>query len=157
MVKVIVFVLVVSGCTFLGWLFSAKYRKRRQFFTQLLKFNARLQSELSFSRLSILSFLEKYEYSGEFAQFLAGYRTGLELGTMEIDLPFLSKEEEQLLLDYFLSLGKSDAGTQLQLLGGYEKRFAALSQEVAAESSRYETLYLKLGLLFGLLVVILLV
>lgn len=144
-------------CTFLGWLFSAKYRKRKKFFEQLSSFYERFSLELASVRKSIPAFLEDYPATGEFKQFLFAYQTGLRTGEIIINLPFLTEEEEKLLFDFFRLLGKSDASSQQAFLKSYGVRFSALSAETAKDASRYGGLYLKIGLLFGFLVVILLV
>ena len=104
---------MVAFTTFCGYLFARKYRQRKLFFAQFSEFNDRYISEISYSRRPIKTFISAYAYKGEFDTFLRKYFEVLESGQTRMhgfdfktELSFLKQEERQIVLDYFIMLGK---------------------------------------------------
>ena len=70
---------------------------------------------------------------------------------------FLKAEEKQMILNYFLMLGKGDSVSQKGYFSSVRDTLAKLENETKTEAKRYGDLYLKIGFLLGLLVLILIV
>ena len=126
---VLLFVLCV-GCAF--WL-TRKYRKRKDFFYNLALFNERLLNEVSYTRIPLPAFAEKYEFE------------------------YLTEDEKKFLGDYFRMVGGSDAASQKTYLSALRKEIEERRRASDEVYKRYFSLYLKLGVLAGLVLIILLV
>ena len=59
--------------------------------------------------------------------------------------------------DYFFMLGKGDSASQKGYFSSLKDTLVKLENETKIEAKRYGDLYLKIGFLFGLLVLILIV
>lgn len=147
--------LLVAGSGFFGWYLSEKWKKRKDFYEQWFLFNERFSSDLSYLRLPLTDFLKKYTYKSEFSEFIGAYEKSFRTKTLEIDLRFLSEEEQNAALEYFLSLGKSDAASQGVMLQAYRDSLGQKKKETSVEYEKRSSLYVKLGVLFGLLIMVL--
>ena len=153
-IKFITGAFVVAFCVFLGYLAGAKHRNRKKFFAQLVLFNERYLTELSYARKPLSTFLREYPYSGDFGKAVNAFA---EHRVTEPKLSYLTKEEKKMCADYFGMLGKGDAVSQK---GYYSAQKGELEEKKAAsekEAKKRSELYLKLGLLAGLAFVILIV
>ncbi|MBQ8429179.1 MAG: stage III sporulation protein AB [Clostridia bacterium] len=164
MIKFFVGIAVVAFTSFCGYFFSGKYRKRIQFFAQFEEFNERFLSEISYYRRPIKQFLGKYNYKGEFSILLTEFLFSIENNEIfgvkireEDAFHFLKKEEKEILCDYFSMLGKGDSATQKGYFSAMKEQLTRLRQEAQKEGKRYADLYVKLGFLFGLFLLILIV
>lgn len=151
--KVLLALLVVLFCVFLGYLAAEKYRKRRSFFAQFCDFNETFLSELAFSRKPLPELLRESAYTGEFAKLL---KSALAR-KIECDFGFLSPAERENAVSYFSMLGKGDARAQSGFFSARRAQLVSLKEESAKEAKSRGELYLKLGLLAGLALVILIV
>ncbi len=151
-VKVVVCILIVAFCVLLGYLAGGKWRARKQFFEQLSVFNERYLTELNYARKPLKDFLAEYEYTGDFQKTVARFaqdRTAL------LEYPYLTKEERKECGDYFQMLGRGDAYSQKQFFSAQAAPLAAKRAEGEKQARSRSELYLKLGLLFGLAFIIL--
>lgn len=157
LLKILGFFLLVACSGFLGWHLSGKWKKRKDFYEQWYLFNERFFSDLSYLRLPLTEFLKKYTYKSEFSEFVSAYEKSFQTKTLEIDLRFLSEEEQNAALEYFLALGKSDAASQSVMLRSYQELLEQKKNETATDYEKRSSLYVKLGVLFGLLIMVLFV
>ncbi len=110
-------------------------------------------SELGFERHPLGEFFQKYEYKGEFAEFVEEYlRTGAPCA-----FSFLNADERKFVDGYFGILGKGDAVSQSGFFTSVRGNLGALKAESEADAKKYGDLYLKLGFLCGLAVLIIMV
>ncbi len=164
MIKFFLGVAIVAFTTFCGYLLSKKYRKRKLFFAQYATFNERFLTEITYYKRPILSWLQEYAYKGEFAFVLEEYVRYIEeqiplVGTLlENDaFAFLKKEEKNKIENYFQMLGKGDSISQKNYFSAEKEQLLHLKTSVEEQAKRYGDLYVKIGFLFGLLVLILII
>ena len=136
---VLLFVLCV-GCAF--WL-TRKYRKRKDFFYNLDLFNERLLNEVSYTRIPLPAFAEKYEFTGDFRKMLEDKKDDFQAEKYEFE--------------YFRMVGGGDAASQKTYLSALRKEIEDQRRASDEVYKRYFSLYLKLGVLAGLVLIILLV
>ena len=148
---VLLFVLCV-GCAF--WL-TRKYRKRKDFFYNLDLFNERLLNEVSYTRIPLPAFAEKYEFTGDFRKMLEDKKDDFQAEKYEFE--YLAEDEKKFLCDYFRMVGGSDAASQKTYLSALRKEIEERRRASDEVYKRYFSLYLKLGVLAGLVLIILLV
>ncbi len=164
MIKFLLGIAVIVFTSFCGYAFARKYRQKQLFFRQFYTFNERFLSEISYYRRPLREFAGKYTYKDEFGAFLQTFFYGLEkempcmkdvLDKQEYD--FLRKEEKTIVNDYFLMLGKGDSASQKLYFTAMRDTLLKQRQEAEQTCKKYADLYVKIGFLFGLLLLILIV
>lgn len=164
MLKVVSGIAIIAFTTFCGYLLARKYRQRKQFFTQLNAFNERFLNEIAYYRRPIKVFSGNYVYQGEFNALLEEFfknveeyskndRTLLPLSAYS----FLTKEDEGIVQDYFLMLGRGDSSSQKAYFSSIKEPLSKLQAEAESACKRYGDLYVKIGFLCGLLILIIIV
>ncbi len=144
-----IIVLILS--VILGVLLSSKYTKRKDFFLQFSLFNNRLQKEVSFSSASIGNITKNLSKEKDFNQLTADYFSGEK--NLKI-LSYLSKEENEYFSFYLQNIGLSDRETQLSFISKVEQELNEKVKVSEEEEKKYKSLYVKLGFLFGLIMLI---
>lgn len=165
MIKLVFGVLLVAFTSFCGYLLARKFRQRKSFFTQLNVFNERFLSELSYFKHPFLEFAQKYTYNNEFDDALQVFceHLGTETGRMSnaagefCDYSFLKKDEKTFIRDYFLTFGQGDSLSQKNYFSSVASTISAYKSKSEVDAKRYGDLYFKLGFLFGLAVLVLLI
>ncbi len=150
-IKLLLSGLVIAFCVMIGYVAAEKYRSRKKFYAQFADFNDRYLNELAYARKPLGEFLRAYNYSGEFQR-------AIECMMRHETIPafgFLTKEERAQLCDYFSMLGRGDAASQRGYFSAQRDPLVTLKEQTARECKSRGELYLKLGLLFGLAVIIL--
>lgn len=147
--------------TFCGYLCSRKYRQRRQFFEQFKEFNERFLSEVAYYRRPILEFCTRYPYKGEFRAFLEDVTRCIQSGAPldaainGDEYTFLKGEDRAFLKDYFSMLGRSDSQSQKAYFSSANAEIDVKRAHTQDELKKYGDLFVKLGVLSGVLIVIL--
>lgn len=161
MIKLLLCIAVVAFTTFCGYLCSRKYRQRRQFFDQFKEFNERFLSEVAYYRRPILEFCTRYPYKGEFRVFLEDLARNIQSDNpldaqMESgEYGFLKGEDRAFLKDYFSMFGRSDSQSQKAYFSSANTEIDVKRAHARSELKKYGDLFVKLGLLSGILIVIL--
>ena len=68
----------------------------------------------------------------------------------------LTDDEKRTIFGFFKSLGKYDCENQIKEIEDYKKTFETSLVDAQAENKKYSSLYVKLGLMAGLIIAILL-
>ncbi len=162
MAKFFLGIAIIAFTTFLGYLCSKKYRKRKNFFTQWTSFNERFLNEIAYYRRPLQDFFMKYTYKEEFAmlldRFLQAVKNGIPLHDYLLSTPdfdFLKKEEKQGVENYFSVLGKGDSSSQKSYFSAQKQAISEWEKHAKDTAKKYGDLYVKLGFLCGLLILIL--
>ena len=145
LIKSILCVTLLIFTSGIGYGFALKYRKRKQFFTQLYEFNEKFLHELSFSRRPLAEFIKNTCFKGEFLDLLRAF---VALEESEVcflnffsNITFLKTEEEQEITQFFADLGKGDSESQKK---SFSNRLKLLSQkkiEVENEYKKYSNFF----------------
>ena len=166
MIKLLIGLSLVAFFGFLGYFFSKKYRKRKEFFWQMLQFNERFLAEISYAKRPLAKFLTAYPYKGEFALLLETFFQDLQKDSVggrpvfavgKAELPFLTADELTFVQDYFMTLGKGDTNAQKGYFGGAKTQVQGYKEKSEKDAKKYGDLYVKLGILVGLGALILIV
>ena len=162
--KYVLSILMVAFTSFCGYLLAKKYRKKKEFYIQFSLFNERFITELSYFRRPILQFIHSYAYKGEFLFFLNAYlelndksNAHLQSITEHAAFYFLTFDEKAMLINYFSMLGKGDSHSQKSYFSSIKDFLNKAENQAIENCKKYETLYLKLGFLFGVLIIILII
>ena len=164
MLKFLSGIVVIAFTTFCGYLLARKYRQRKLFFTQLKEFNERFLNEIAYYRRPIGEFIAGYAYQGEFNGLLQGFFFNIGAHSPNdrrlfdlFEYTFLTKEEQSVVEDYFLMLGKGDSASQKSYFSSVKETLSKLQTESENACKRYGDLYVKIGFLCGLLILILII
>lgn len=156
MIKLLLCILLVLLSAAAGRALTRKYKLRKDFFYQFDLFNTRLINEVSYTKMPLAAFAEKYTFAGDFKKLLgseeeAGYFSA------KCDLAYLTEDDKNFIRDYFAMVGRSDAHSQREYLSSIRSEAERLRAESDAEYKRRAGLYTRLGFLFGLIAAIALV
>ena len=163
--KLLLGVLIVCFTSYCGYFLSKKYRTRKLFFIQLYEFNEYYLNEISYFRRPLPEILNRRTYKGAFAELLKRFfgllKENSTKKTAIYDLlsayDFLTEDEKSTVGDYFSMLGSGDSNSQKEYFGSVKSTLADLKNKSVADSEKYGSLFIKLGFLFGLTVLILIV
>ena len=163
-IKFFLGIAIVAFSSFCGRLMARKYRQRKCFFKQFREFNERFLNEISYARRPLIEFITVYSYEGEFRELLQDFYLFLKENSSNSSFfqdsqgyEFLHTEDRQLIQDYFLMLGKGNSVSQKGYFSAMKGSLVELHEEAHKDAKRYSDLYIKIGFLFGLLLLILII
>lgn len=156
MLKAILCVCAFGLCIVVALLLTRRYRQRKEFFYSWNLFNERLINEVSYMRAPLAKFIERYSFGGDFQKMLHEKKEG-EFDRGNYNFSYLSADEQKFLEDYFRLVGKSDAASQRAYLCAVRAEIGERRHVSEEEYKKYFSLYCKLGVLAGLILVILIV
>ena len=124
----------------MGVFISANKKKKMQVFSELYEFNEKLILNLKFNRLPIKKVAEGFKYVPEM---LDGKKV-------------LDGKDGEIISEYTVNLGKSDAVSQIDYLNGRKASLAKCKEESFTEYKKYSSLYVKIFFMMGVLMAVLL-
>jgi len=119
---------------------SNEKRREMKIFSEFYEFNERLIVNMKYGREKLSVVAKDFGYV---KRFISGEK-------------LVYGDGERFLKNYLLSLGTSDALTQLEYLNGRRAELAKYKKDSEEAYKKYGSLYIKLCLLAGLLVAVLL-
>ncbi|MDE6585616.1 MAG: hypothetical protein K2K80_02930 [Clostridia bacterium] len=140
MIKILILIAIVALTTALGVFLSAGKKKKMHVFSELYEFNEKLIMNLKFNRMSMDKVAEGFKYIPEI---LSGNSV-------------LEGKDSELINEYIVNLGKSDAVSQLDYLNGRKAYLAKYRDESNTEYKKYGSLYVKIFFMIGVLMAVLL-
>lgn len=126
--------------TSIGVLLSANKKKRSRIFSELYEFNEQLILNLKFNRYPVDKVAEPYKFVSEILK-------GKKL---------LEGKDGEIIRDYTVNLGKSDALSQIDYLNDRKAALAKCRDDSLADYKRYGSLYVKIFFMIGVLAAVLL-
>ena len=132
---------------------AKKDKNTYQFFNSLINLCDKIISDLSYKKSNIDSLLSTKFQSIELNDMLNNY-----VKNKKLVLPsFVSIDERFLIEDIFSSLGKVDSASQIKNLEAYKIELIKITNEKYVKYKKFNTLFIKLGFISGLLVFILVI
>ena len=161
MVKFFVGIAIVAFTTYCGIFLSRKYKQRKTFFEEFYRFHFCVIEELNFTKRAYEDFYKKQKYCGEFEMVLMAE---LERRKVRKALPisldeylFLTHEEKSFIAEYLATIGAGDSYSQKAYFTRAENRLQSLKTKAIEDCKKYVDLYIKMGFLFGLAILIVLI
>ena len=164
--QLILSLILLSACSYLGYSFGQYYHLRQQFLQDLITFCQLLKSEIGFSKNSLVEVIKtkSVNYKSSFKQVLKGYvkcleeEAYIEIETLKkhVHTIYLEEDEQQQLLQFFNALGKSDLTHQIELIDQFLIFFYNFLKNAEQQKKKYAGMFSKLGFLTGIFLVILL-
>lgn len=144
-----IFCLIFSAL--LGFLLSKKYTKRKTFYEDFYFFTTELKNQVSFGMRTIEELIKNNMKASDFYRLLSDYYKEGELGDR---FNYLTREDWAVLSDYLKTIDKSDKKTLLNYLDTTSNELLKKKNEAIADEAKYKSLYIKLGILFGITLMI---
>lgn len=145
-----IILLIIS--VIIGYFLSKKYTERREFFFQLKGFNESVKKEVLFSKNTIIELVKKLTPSGKFNNYIKAFFA--KESDLESYLDCLKLEERQYLSNYLSGLGNGDAEEQKKYIESSQADIDKMYTEAFEAEKKYRPLCIKLGFLFGLILLI---
>ena len=137
-------------------LLSKKHVDRLNYYNSFYSFNNSLKNEVSFTKKSIITIISSNKHKNDY--FNKRLTAKFINKDIMIDKPYFITNEEIAYLDGYLdSIGALDAKTQIELLNNAENTLKDNLSKCQNDSKRYKSLYVKLGVLIGLLMFVLII
>ena len=146
--KYLLIVVVFCLCSYIGYIFSVKYNKRKKFFASLICFADKLSLEINYSRERLKVLIEGFDSK----------QKKCLLGVDEAFLQYLEKKEELTQENLFkkAQVLKNDEKDSVLLffktkeISSFVSRFSEIKTVCDQEQKKYGSLSLKLGIIAGL-------
>ena len=150
--KILFGVIILALSTFVGYLFSDKYAKRKIFYNSFFDFNNKLKTEITFGQSSVLDIISKSKNDDVFYGYIKNY-----YNNSNVENKFLSEEENSFVTNYLSGIGNSDKNTQLDFINKNEGYLTEKKDKSDTENKKYKSLFIKLGLLIGLIMFVIII
>lgn len=159
MIKYLILLAVVIIFGYVGYGLSAYYTNRSKFFKNLELLFEKIKTEIRFSQNKLIEILQSYPTQNKdvkkvIKNFIKCLEFDLEIKNENLfnDIKILAEEEKNILCIFFKSLGKFDAFNQTNQLDNQKTELARLHKLAEEEAKKYAPLYLKIGVIAGLVV-----
>ena len=155
-----IFIAVLSSfCGFMiGLALARRGKEREQYYRDAVKFCSYLINNISYKADRIAGVIDCAEVnSAALKKNLQEYKAYIAGGEFVFSDNCLTKSEASSVKEFFTQLGRYDGETQLNELRRRESEFKQKHCELKEKNDQQGNMYIKLGLLFGLLVGILLI
>ncbi len=156
--KYILLGVIVFICGYIGYGLSKYYIVRLKFFNDLLNFAEKFETEINFSKTKLLNVIDNFKSSSkEFVSVLTNYKTFLNNGNLISDtllfekIKILKDDEKHNVYMFFNELGKLDVYNQTKQIQNYKQKFNDIIKSCSEDKKKYGSLYMKLGIITGLL------
>ncbi|MDD4211439.1 MAG: stage III sporulation protein AB [Clostridia bacterium] len=157
-------IIILVGCSYLGYGFGNYFSKRHKFILDLITFTNHLKVEIGFSKNHLGQIITNHteECGNGFKSVLKGYLKALnsvdyitvERLNEQINTIYLSEQEKNQMLNFFNFLGKSDSYNQLEIIEKSLNIFNNILKTSMEEKRKYGGMSKKLGTLIGAFIVI---
>lgn len=161
--KFILLGVIVFICGYIGYGLSRYYFSRVKLFMSLINFTEKLDTDINFGKAKLLKIIEDFKCeSKDLKKILNGYILCLNEGkscTEDMvfkDIKILKDGEKNVILNFLLELGKLDVFNQTKQIENSKLRFKEILEGCNEEKKKYGNLYLKLGIILGLLIALIL-
>ncbi|MDR3022318.1 MAG: stage III sporulation protein AB [Clostridiales bacterium] len=147
----IIFLTAISG-TMIGLFFYKRQKARLDYFYDLCGLINVLILDVRFRQDRLHAVMTEYlsDCKSELKNHIELFLSNVGKGELNFSPNVLKKSELFRVNRFFLSLGRTDSGTQLLELDGYKMEFSQDLSKVKQRHDSYGTLFIKLGFALGL-------
>lgn len=157
-------IILVLSCILIGYIFSRKYRVRKDFFLSLVYLCQKFDIEINYSRERLKNIFDSLEEKhksklcGIDKNFISFINKEIKLDKDSLfkGINFLKENEKDIITMFFKTLGRSDVESQIKEIKNYQIKFDEMSNLAINENKKYGMLSLKLGIITGLLLIVIL-
>lgn len=162
----IILVLTIIFCfALLGYKLASYYINRRKFFYSLQLLLTNLELDVAFSQDKLKNLISKNidsisskELSALCSDFYNALNERNKLSFDDVNrVKILKKDEKDMVFNIFSSLGKYDAYSQSKEINNYKNKVNEFYSIADEECKKYASLFIKLGVIIGVLVCLLII
>lgn len=166
MIKIILLITIVVCFGYIGYGFSRYYLKRLKFFVSSISLCDRLMIDINFSKMKLVEIIEKNQsnFSKDMKKTLQTFVFYLKNEEAEYSekISFnlsglLSSDEINTYVLFLKSLGRFDSKNQIKEIENYKSKFEKYRNDAEVSNKTFGNLFIKLGVIMGLLFAILLI
>ena len=161
MIKYFILFAIAGICTYIGWGFSSYYTNRSKFFKSIELLFDKLKTEIRFSQGKLIEILNDFQSHSQDAQTLIknfidclNFDKDICPENLFENIKILNEDEKNVLAIFFKTLGKFDAFNQTNQLANQQVQLAQFFTKAEEDAKKYGTLYIKLGIIAGLVIVL---
>ncbi len=162
---IILIVIIIFCFALIGFKFSSYYVSRKKFFSSLVLMLSNMEADVVFSRDKLANILKKNTEvcaSKELCLLCENMMLAIESKQLIDEKLFdsvkiLKTDEKQLLYKFFSQLGRYDVTTQSKEIKTYQTRINDYNLQAQEECKKYSGLFIKLGIIVGILVCLLII
>ncbi len=162
---IILIVIIIVCFSLIGYKFSSYYINRKKFFSALVLLLSNLETDVVFSRDKLSNILKKNIEicaSKDLCALCQNIILTLESKQMITekifyDVKILKPDEQKLLYKFFSSLGRYDVAAQSKEIKTYQATIDGYNIQAKEECKKYSGLFIKLGIIVGILVCLLII
>lgn len=162
---IILIVIIIVCFALIGFKLSSYYVNRKKFFGSLVLMLSNLEADVVFSRDKLANILKKNVEvcaSRELCDLCQNIIFAIEnkqaiTEKMFDDVKILKNDERQLLYKFFSSLGRYDVIAQSKEIKTYQISINSYSTQAQEDCKKYSGLFIKLGIIVGILVCLLII
>ena len=155
--KIVLCCVLIASCIYVGFVLSSDIKKKKLFWGDMVKFCEFLSVNIGFGQKKLKEILLSYQdmCCEELKVMLKNYliNSSFLLESSENNSLF-NKEEQNLLEEFFNSLGEFDVFNELIKVENYKTRFLKKYEIYCEKSFKFSPLILKLALIFGIMLCI---
>ncbi len=151
--KLLVGILSIILAVKIGADFALKDKKVYEFFNSLINLCDKIIADLNYKKSNIKVILSNKFQSNDLNLLLKKF-----VKEKKLEFPnYLLKEEVFLIEDLFASLGKADTNSQILSVEAFKVELKKIAKEKYEKYKKYNTLFVKLGFISGLLIFIMVI
>lgn len=160
--KILLLLIIIIGCTYIGYGFSNYYKVRLKFFKDFLNFLEFCKTQITFYHNKIdeifLGFLEQNQCSKDLKKFLQKIKEQfISNKIINVELFILNSNEQKLLANFFNNLGKTNVEKQNELIEFNKFQIKSVLTDCEEKTQKFAPLATRLGFLLGLAIAICLI
>jgi len=160
--QLVLSLVIVISCTYIGVGIGKYYKERYKFFLDMYNFSSYLQTNLSFRQDALNevvdNFIKENKIQNQSKKFLNDFQKNLKQNqNFDATRDNIDEDEKFMLNNLFNSLGKTDSDTQNETIEHFKQQLNNKVNEAKKEMTKFVGMSGKLGLIFGLIIVICLI
>lgn len=161
LIKLFLLITIFVCCVLIGVLFSKFFKRKRDFYLDLVSFCDSAKLNISYSRLKLSEIIDNnfQNYSNDFKNFLNEYQRNIICDKEKLKdlINFLDKSSSDEIVDFFCSIGKMTKDEEIENFEINNKRFIQKKDMAIENYNKYSSLFIKLFVVCGLMLVIIFV
>ena len=161
MIKYLILFAIAGICAYIGWGYSNYYTSRSKFFKSVELLFDKLKTEIRFSQGKLIEILNDFQPHSKDTQTLINnfvdclnFDKEINPENLFVGIKVLNDDEKNVLAIFFKSLGKFDAFNQTNQLANQQDQLAQFFKKAEEDAKKFGTLYIKLGIIAGLVIVL---
>ena len=151
--RILLGILLLIICTYIGYIKSNKYYLRRVFYDDFIRFNDKLKQEVAFKQGTIKDLLDNEQTETDFIKYLKA--SFVQKQNLALDINYLNEFEVKHYKEYVSKIGSGDKSLQMDFLQGVNEDLVKKQKQTVLDEEKYKKLYVKLGFFIGLILLIL--